>query len=80
MTLNSKEADVDVEMASKDAYLNNDIIDTFYWDKIFVKVKDKTTKLVTHLLDSIDGAASAGQSRSMFCVQFGLGETFNHGN
>jgi hypothetical protein len=46
---------VDVESVSDDAYLHNDTIESIYWDNVSVKLKDKD------LLDSIDGAASAGQ-------------------
>lgn len=49
-------AEVDVEKASKDTYLQNDIIDNLYWNKVSVDVNDK------RLLDSIDGAALAGLS------------------
>jgi hypothetical protein len=47
---------IDVEGGmSDDVYLHNDTIETIYWDNVSVTLKDK------HLLDSIDGAASAGQ-------------------
>jgi hypothetical protein len=47
---------VDVEVGTlDDVYLHNDTVKTIYWDDVSVKLKDK------HLLDSIDGAASAGQ-------------------
>lgn len=51
-----RDAGSDVEKASNDAHLYNDIVDTFAWERVSVKVKDK------HLLESIDGAVHAGQS------------------
>ena len=54
--------EVDVEKASKDTHLQNDTIDTLYWNKVSVKVNDKKKRQDKHLLDSIDGAASAGLS------------------
>lgn len=55
-----RDATSDVEKASNDVHLHNDIIDTFCWERVSVKVKDKTQD--KHLLESIDGAAYAGQS------------------
>ena len=56
---NPKERDLDLERATHD-HLHNGIVDTIYWEKISVKVPDKTTGNVKHLLHSINGAASAG--------------------
>lgn len=57
-----KEVDLDIERASNDVHLYNETIDTFYWDRVSVTVHDKTLRGDKNLLDSIDGAASAGQS------------------
>ena len=56
---NPKEVDLDLERATHD-HLHNGIVDTIYWEKISVKVQDKTTGNAKHLLHSINGAASAG--------------------
>ncbi|KAF7509405.1 hypothetical protein GJ744_008128 [Endocarpon pusillum] len=50
-------------MASNDVHLHNDIIDTFCWEKVSVRVKDKTQD--KRLLESIDGAAYAGELVAM---------------
>ncbi len=52
----TRDAGSDVEKASNNVHLHNDVVDTFGWERVSVKVKDK------HLLESIDGAAYAGQS------------------
>jgi hypothetical protein len=57
-----KEVDLDLERASNDVHLHNETIDTLSWDKISVKILDKATHSDKYLLNSIDGAASAGQS------------------
>lgn len=53
---------LDLEKAADDVHLHNDTVNTLYWDKICVKVEDKTSRQDRYLLDSIDGAALAGQS------------------
>ena len=55
-----RDAISDVEKASNDVHLHNDIIDTFCWERVSVRVKDKTQD--KRLLESIDGATYAGQS------------------
>ncbi len=59
----TKEVDVDVERALNDVHLHNDTIDSLYWDNVLVKVNDTKRHHHKHLLDSIDGSASAGQSK-----------------
>ena len=61
MALNyPRDASSDVEKALNDVHLHNDIIDTFGWERISVKVKVKDKTQDKHLLESIDGAAHAG--------------------
>ena len=54
--------DFDVENTSD--YLYNATVNTLYWDKVSVKLKNKQPLHSKYILDSIDGAASAGQSSS----------------
>lgn len=56
-----KEVDIDVETGPNDLHLHNDTIHTLHWDKISVKFYNKTLRTDKYLLNSIDGAASAGQ-------------------
>jgi hypothetical protein len=60
----AKHANVDLERALDNDPLRNDVIDSLYWDKITINVHDKTQRRETLLLDSIDGAAYAGQPYS----------------
>lgn len=60
------EGQLDVEKAADDVHLHNDIVDTVYWDKISVKVEDR------YLLNSIDGAALAGQPNVLTASTLGL--------
>jgi hypothetical protein len=59
-----KEVAIDAETGPNDLHLHNDTIHTLHWDKISVKVYNKTLHTDKYLLNSIDGAASAGQQRS----------------
>jgi hypothetical protein len=52
---------IDVEATSDDLHLRNDTINTLFWEKVTVKVHDRSLGKEKCLLHSINGDASAGQ-------------------